>query len=148
MQESNDNLSFLKQMATRQQLSESTPASEESDAIAIAEMSGTHAMRPAHRNLTRIHIVDKAGKVRTFQYNHLDAMSSYEGGGFVLTFAGTKHWQVTVKGSGAKLWSIYDSITLHRCPYLREASGSLPGADGETVLTSIEFKDITPRSEE
>ena len=106
-------------------------------------------MPPANRNLTRIHIVDKAGRVRSFQYNHLDVESTCEGGTFTLTFAGTKHWRVTVKGHGKMFWAVYDYITLHRWPCLREASGSMPGAnaDAEAVFTEIKIVDVTPERE-
>ena len=76
----------------------------------------------------------------------LDVQSTYEGGTFVLVFAGTRHWQVTVKGHGKKFWLAYDYITLHRCQYIREAAGSMV-PDGEAVFTSVEFVDITPERE-
>lgn len=41
-------------------------------------------------------------------------------------------------------------VTLHRWPYLREATGSMPGAGAgdETVLAEIKFTDVTPRDRE
>jgi hypothetical protein len=85
--------------------------------------------------------------VRTFEYDHLDVEHRFSGGKFSLVFAGTKHWRIDVEGHG-DLWKIFDYCTLRRWPYLREATGSMPGAgrsDGETVLTKIEIHDITPR---
>jgi hypothetical protein len=125
------------------------PDGPEPDALTIAQMDGDYAgMRPATRNLTRLHVVLKDGKVRSFQYHFLDVESTFDGGAFILLFAGTKHWQITVKGHGPKFWAIYDSCTLHRWPYLREATMSMPGADGETVLTEIKIQDVTPRERE
>ena len=130
---------------------ESTPpaarpeASEDSDSLSISQMDGQYAsLRPTNKNLTRLHVVKRDGKVHSYQYNFLDAESSFDGGTFTLLFAGVKHWQIRVKGHGPKFWSVYDYISLHRWPYLREATGSMPGADGETVFTSIEITDVTP----
>ncbi len=118
---------------------------EESDALTLAEMSGT-AMRPANKNLTRLHVIKKDGKVFTFQYHFLDARSTFEGGAFTLLFCGAKHWELTVKGHGPKFWMVYDFLTLHRWPYLREAVRDMAD-EGETVFTSIEIKDVTPKPE-
>jgi hypothetical protein len=54
------------------------------------------------------------------------------------------------KGHRPKFWAIYDYCSLHRCPYLREATGSMPelAADGETVLTEIKITDITQKDQE
>lgn len=103
----------------------------------------------ANKNLTRIHVILKDGKVRSFQYAFLDALSTYEGGAFTLMLAGVKHWQVTVQGHGKDFWRVYDLCTLHRLPYLREASGSMAGLaeKGETALASIDIKDVTPKDE-
>jgi hypothetical protein len=60
------------------------------------------------------------------------------------TTSGTqRHWQVTVKGNGKEFWRAYDLVTLHRCPYIREATGSMV-PDGGAAFTSVEFVDITP----
>lgn len=128
------------------------PATEEPDgeALTIAQMDGkSSSLRPANKNLTRLHVVLKDGKVCSFQYHYLGAMSAFEGGKFTLLFEGAKHWELTVKGHGPKFWAVYDYCTLHRWPYLREATGSMPGAaaDGETVFTEITIKDVTPKSE-
>ena len=67
-----------------------------------------------------------------------------------MVFAGTKHWQVMVKGHGPKFSAILDYISLHRWTHLREATGSMPraGGDGETVLTEIKIVDVTPKERE
>jgi hypothetical protein len=85
--------------------------------------------------------------VRTFQNHCLDVLSPFDGKQFVLLFAGTKHFQVTVKGHGPKFWAINDHCSTHRWSYLREAVRDF-GDEGETVLTEIKITDVTPRSEE
>ena len=121
---------------------------DDADAISMADMSGTHCMRPANRNLTRIHLVDRAGKVRTMQYAHMDVEGRFDGDTFAFVFAGTRHWQVTVKGHGRKFWAVYDYISLHRWPYLREAvRGEFQADKDATEFTSIEIKDVTPASD-
>jgi hypothetical protein len=146
-----DNLSQL--LSRKAQQAAQLPVTEwvaPADEITIAGMNGQYSnMKPADRNLTRIHFMDKTGRVRTFQYAYLDSESTFEGGTFTLIFTGVKHWLITVKGHGKSFWAIYDSITLHRWTYLREGSGSMPEAngEGETVFTKIEFKDITPKPE-
>jgi hypothetical protein len=125
------------------------PAEEdEPESLTVAQMDGKYStMRPANKILTRLHVVDKSGKVRTFQFHFLDVESTFDGKSFTLLFVGTKHFQITVKGHGPKFWAIYDYCTTHRWAYLWEATGSMPAAtgDGETVLTSIEIRDVTPR---
>jgi hypothetical protein len=117
----------------------------EPDCLTISQMDGQYAsMRPTNKNLTRMHVVKKDGKVHSYQYHFLDAESTFDGGTFTLLFAGVKHWQIRVRGHGPNFWSVYDYISLHRWPYLREATGSMPGVDGETVFTSIEITDVTP----
>ncbi|MGL4555767.1 MAG: hypothetical protein ACRC33_31755 [Gemmataceae bacterium] len=119
----------------------------ESDALSVAGMDGRYAtLRPANRNLTRLHVVKRDGKVFTFQYAFLDAASTFDGRAFTLLFAGARHWRVTVTGHGPSFWRAYDLVTLHRWPYLREATGSLPGADGEeTAFLTIDVQDVTPQ---
>ncbi len=67
-----------------------------------------------------------------------------------MVFAGVKHWRVEVSGHGPDLWRVYDLVTLHRLPYLREASGGMAGVgrDGETVLAEILITDVTPKHDE
>jgi hypothetical protein len=116
------------------------------EALTIAEMNGSTALRPANKLLTRLHVVLKSGVVRSFQYMHLDSGSKFDGNEFTFVFIGAKHLQVEVKGHGPKLWAIYDYCCLHRWPYLREALGNAGkfAADGETVITEIKITDITP----
>ena len=126
------------------------PPEPDGEELSLASMDGRYStLRPANKNLTRIHVILKDGKVRSFQFAFLDALSTYEGGAFTLLFAGVKHWAVTVKGHGRDFWRVYDLCTLHRLPYLREAAGSMAGlADkGETVLAEIKIQDVTPRHE-
>jgi hypothetical protein len=96
------------------------PEDAEAEELAIDEKDGKDAsVRAANKNLTRLHIIDTAGKVRTFQYHFLDVDSTFDGGTFTLVFVGErKHWEVVVRGYGPKFWSVYDYITLHRLPYL------------------------------
>jgi hypothetical protein len=124
---------------------------DEAESLTIAQMDGKYStMRPANKSLTRMHVVTRDGKVQSFQFHFLDVRSTFNGKEFVLHFVGTKHFQVTVKGYGPKFWAIYDYCTTHRWPYLREATGSMPGRGGdeETVLIEIEVKDVTPRERE
>ena len=111
-------------------------------------MDGKYStMPPANKPLTRLHVILKDGRVRSYQFHFLDAESTFDGNSFKLLFAGVKHWEVTVKGRGPQFWRIYDLVTLHRLPYLREAIRDFAGAD-ETVLTEIIIRDVTPRPEE
>ncbi len=123
------------------------PEAKDPDALTVADMEG--AGRPANKLLTRLHVVKKDGEVHSFQYHHLDSNSVFDGNGFTLLFVGAKHWQLTVKGHGSKLWAVYDYITLHRWPYLREAAGTAGkfAGDGETIFTEIAIKDVTPKPE-
>lgn len=150
MPESNDSLSKILSRANPVAASKNgdTPPADDGDALTLADMNGK-TMRPANKNLTRLHVVDRQGKVRSFQYAHLDVESRFDGDTFILLFAGTKHYQVTVTGHGKRFWAAYDYCTLHRWPYLREAAGSMPEAnEGDAVFTKIEIKDVTPRDHE
>ena len=113
-------------------------------------MDGRYAtLRPANGNLTRLHIVLRNGRVRTMQYADLTSDASFDGDQFTLPFAGVKPLRVTVKGHGPNLWALYDYCCLHRCPYLREASGSLRGiGTDDTVLECITITDATPADRE
>lgn len=127
------------------------PTADEAEdgALTIADMDGRYStMRPANRNLTRLHVMLKDGSVQSFQFAYLDARSTYNGKEFVLVFAGLKHYQITVKGHGPKFWMIYDYCTTHRWPYLRAALRDFGGDATETVLSEIEIKDVTPRESE
>jgi hypothetical protein len=116
--------------------------SDDNDSVTLADMEGA-SLRPANKNLVRLHLVLKDGKVRTMQYAHLDVHSTFEGGKFVLIFAGTRHYQVTIKGSGKKFWTAYDLCTLHRLPYIREATRQFSDNE-EVIFSEIEIADITP----
>ena len=86
MPESKDSLSRI--------LSQTTPPKPpveeaEQDALSIAEMDGRYSsMRPANKNLTRLHVILRDGKVRSYQFAYLDAESTFDGNSFVVTFAG------------------------------------------------------------
>lgn len=118
---------------------------EESDAITIAEMNGK--LRPANKTLTRIHFVLKDGRVRSYQYAYLDSETTFDGNSFTLLFAGVKHHKITVTGHGPEFWRAYDLISLHRLPYLREATRGFADKS-ETVFTEIKIVDVTPRDNE
>ena len=118
------------------------------DVLAIQQMDGDYAKKmPANKTLTRIHVVLRDGTVETFQYHFLDVKSSFKGSEFEVIFAGTKHWKLTVKGHGKKFWWVYDMITLHRLPYLKEATDNeAKFSDKEqTMLTQIRITDVTPK---
>lgn len=126
------------------------PPEGDSETLTLADLSSSAALRPANRQLTRLHVLKADGKVHSFIYNHLDSNTVFDGDHFTLLFVGAKHWEVKVKGHGPKLWTIYDYITLFRWPFLREETGSMPGAgkgDDETVFVEITIKDVTPKAE-
>jgi hypothetical protein len=72
---------------------------------------------------------------------------TFECGEFVVIFAGTEHRQLTVRGSGHEFWRAYDLISLHRLPYLREATENEAkfAGKGVTVFTSVGLRDVTPK---
>jgi hypothetical protein len=144
MPETKDSLDFLKKMSAREP--EKPPVEEQDpETLTIAEMDGRYStLRPANKTLTRMHVILKNGKIFSFQNHYLDVRSTFEGGTFVLLFAGTKHYEVTVIGHGPKFWAVYDYCTQHRWPYLREATRDF-AADGETVFTEIRIVDVTPK---
>jgi hypothetical protein len=123
------------------------PDEAEPDALTIAEM-GT-SIRPANKNLTRIHVVRKNGDIESFQYHFSDVRGTFKGSEFVIIFAGTKHWQLNVRGSGPDFWRAYDLITLHRLPYLREATENEAkfAAKDATIFAEVKIADITPKNE-
>ena len=121
---------------------EAEPPETGHDGLALADLHAAAAPRPAFRNLTRLHLVLRGGTVHTFQYAWLDAESTFDGRSFVLHFGGSRPQRVTVRGHGPRFWAAYDYVTLHRWPYLREATGSLPGAaGGDLVITGIAIED-------
>jgi len=78
----------------------------------------------------------------SFQYVHLDSRSEYQPGRFVIQFAGTKLWRVTV--TGRNLWKLYDGITRHAIAWIQQA---MPGRDfeekkGHAVITQIEVEEV------
>jgi hypothetical protein len=120
------------------------PLAEEDEGMTIGQMDGRYStLRPANKPLTRLHVIDRSGRVRTFQYSHLDAESSFDGDTFTLVFAGTRRWRVAVSGHGKLFWAVYDYCTLHRWPYLREATRDF-GDPTETVFTRIEITESAP----
>lgn len=126
------------------------PLAEEAQELTIAQMDGRYAsLRPANGNLTRLHVVTRTGRVRTMQYADLTSDANFDGDHFTLTFAGVKPLRVTVKGYGPRFWALYDYCCLHRCPYLREAACSVPGAGpDDTVLERITIADVPPAGTE
>ncbi|WP_020471531.1 hypothetical protein [Zavarzinella formosa] len=117
---------------------------EDAEAISLADMNGSHSMRPSNKTVPRIHVVLKDGKVQTLFYHHLDAKAEYDGNSFTFLFIGAKHWELTVQGRN--LWRVYDYISLSRWPYIRVSPRDYD-EKGE-VVTAVSIKDITPRSEE
>lgn len=117
------------------------------EALTIAEMNGSTALRPANKLLTRLHIVLKDGSVHTMIYHHLDSNAHFHGDSFTLVFIGAKHWSVTVKGHGPKFWAIFDYITLFRWAYIREEPRDFKSDKDATVFTEITIRDVTPKLE-
>lgn len=120
---------------------------DDHDLLGMADMTGSHTVRAASGKLTRLHVVLKDGTVQSFQYNFLDARSTFEGGAFKLLFAGVKRWEITVRGHGPDFWRVYDCCSLHRCPYLREAVRDFGGDAADTVLMSITVSDVTTNAD-
>ncbi len=86
----------------------------------------------------------------SYQCRYSDARGVLRGSEFAVIFAGTKHWQVAVRGSGPGLRRAYDLVTLHRLPFLRGATDNEAkfAAKGATVFTSIEAGGVTAKGEE
>jgi hypothetical protein len=115
----------------------------EPEVLTLAQMDGSaETMRPADKEIARLHVILKDGSVRTFINDHLDVEHRFESGKFSLVFAGTKHWRIDVEGRN--LWQVFDYLTLRRWPYLREATRDFAG-DGETIITRIAIHDVTPQ---
>lgn len=110
------------------------------DSLTLADMQGV--MRPANKEIGRLHVIDSKGVVRTFNYDHLDVEHRFDGERFSVVFAGTKHYRIDV--TGRNLWRVYDYITIRRWPYLRQAPRDF-ASDGEMIITLIEIHDITPK---
>lgn len=125
-------------------------AVEESDDFDITKMEGCYSKLAAIGNLVCIHLVLSDGTVETAQYHHTDVKGKFKGGEFVVEFAGTKLWELRVKGFGDKLWLVYDRITRHRMRAIREATPQEAkfAVKGETILTKIELVDVTPKAAE
>lgn len=62
-----------------------------------------------------------------------------------ILFAGVKHWEVTVNGSGPNFWKVFDYITLGRWPFIVEATRGFKFSDADTVFDQILIKDVTPK---
>ncbi len=153
MSDSSDNPFSFGRKADRKpdKPADAAPPAEESESLTISQMDGRYStMRPANKSLTRMHILLSDGTVQSVQYHHSDVKGTFKGGEFEVIFAGTKHWSVRVKGHGPKFWEIYDYITLHRWPYLREAIAHEAKFSGEeeTVLTEIKILDVTPKPDD
>lgn len=120
------------------------PELKEAEAISLADMDGKYAtLRPDNKAVMRLHVVDRPGNVRSFQYVHLDSDSRFghtkNGQFFVLRFIGSQTMQVTVHGRN--LWRLYDYIVLHRWPYLRVADRDFAG-DKEAIVTAVDIEEV------
>jgi hypothetical protein len=123
---------------------------QDDPALTFGEMDGGATMRPANKELARLHVIDAEGNVKTFAYDHFDVRHEFYGARFSVFFAGTKHWRLDVEGTN--LWRAYDYITLRRWPYLRAVPGNAAkfagnGVQAEPVITKVEWHDVTPRPE-
>ncbi len=59
---------------------EAEPIDADTDELTIAQMYGRYSsMPPAANNMTRVHVILKDGKVWSYQYAFLDALSTFEG---------------------------------------------------------------------
>lgn len=127
------------------------PAADDPETVSLAEMDGKYArLRPDNQGVTRLHVVDRRGNVRSFQYVHLDSDGEFghdeNGQFFVVRFTwgtGSQRMEVTVRGRN--LWRMYDYIQLHRWPYLRVADRDFAG-DKEPVVTSIDMQPLKEES--
>ena len=143
MADSNGSLEFLK----RASLGPSPAPPEEADpeTLSISQMDGKYStMRPANKNLTRLHVIHRDGSVESLQYHHIDAKSEFNGGSFTFLFSGAKLWELTVEGRN--LWRLYDYISLCRWPYIRVATRDFD-EQGE-VVTAVRIKEIVIREGE
>ena len=114
------------------------------DGTAESEFDGVTAMGVIGQGkaLLRLHVIREPGKRISFQYQGLDSHSEYEPGRFVVDFAGTRHWRVTV--TGRNLWRVYDGITRHAVPWIQQ---TMPGRDfeerkGQAVITGISVEEV------
>ena len=149
MNDRRETLDSLLSKANGKPVGDKEPTPEpDGEELSIGQMST--GVRPANKNLTRIHVIRRNGDVESFQYHYSDVKGVFKGSEFVVIFAGTKHWQLSVKGHGPEFWRAYDLITLHRLPFLREATGNEAefASKGETVFTEVRVADVTPKDHE
>jgi hypothetical protein len=74
--------------------------------------------RPVNKPVFALHVVQRNGDPRTFQFAHLDDDCQLVGDRkIVLHFVGRKSWVVTLEG--VRLARLYDLILQHRMPWVQ-----------------------------
>jgi hypothetical protein len=119
-------------------------------AAAVEEEAGLPALkdgeyqahgRPANKPVFAVHFINARREVRSFQYQHLESDSRFEGGCIRLRFLAEVPVRVTIHGRN--LWRLYDCLHRRVMPWVMEAGrGRDFGADGETVVSGVEFVEV------
>lgn len=73
--------------------------------------------RPANKHLVSIHFITPDGRVRSFQYRHLDSDSRFNHQQITLRFLGFRPTTVVIEGK--HLWQLYDYLHQDRTSTLR-----------------------------
>jgi hypothetical protein len=114
----------------------------DADRVKLGDLQGEYiaAGRATPKGKVRLHVIRAHGKpVVSCQYVHLDSMTKFEPTKFVLRFAGSMQWQITV--NGRNLWKVYDGITRHSRPWIKTAERDIAGYM-EPVITGIEVEEV------
>jgi hypothetical protein len=98
--------------------------------------------RPANKHLVSIHFITPDGRVRSFQYRHLDSDTRFEHQQITLRFLGFRATTVVIEGQ--HLWQLYDYIHQDRIPFVREAARNF-SEEGKPFVSKIRFIDTAER---
>ena len=124
-----------------------SPARDDGEAVTLPAPGEDYraAGRPAAHALPRIHFLLADRTVCFCQYAELDSFGRFTpgargaGDAFVICFKGRVPTEIVIEGRN--LWSIFDSISMHRLPWVRELPRARDFEDERTpVIHRIAFR--------
>lgn len=95
---------------------------------------------PANKPQVSLHFITPDGRVRTFQYRHLDSDTSFEPEKITLRFLGFRPIMVVIEGQ--HLWQLYDNIHRDLCRWVRQAPREF-AEEGQPIVRKFTFVDLT-----
>lgn len=131
----------LEQVFQRQLQSQANNGTESNGSLPSPDSEYRAFARRSNAPEFSLIVILPTGRMRGFQYAHLDSDSDFTSECITLRFMGTSPRELTIHGRN--MTEGFTNIHAHRCAWMREAAEAFAD-DDETIITRITITPLKP----